>query len=271
MVHPSFILLASNTETQEAPLPAGHCSAVAKPMSHFVLHWRPPMITTAASTLLPEMSPMAHPSFILLASNPETQEAPLPAGHCSAVAKSMSHFVLHWRPPMITTAASTLLPEKAPPRFSDRQLQLLQRAHPVPSAHDPIRALPCFPLRCHVFSDRQLPLFHRAHPVPSIGPVLFLTLYKIRNPLVSTISTNHTIGQNRGCVDSHYMTLTGWHAKIYSAHIDVLFCCFSASRTSIRRATWPFWHFCHKKLTTYVELWWPLYLSLNRSFIYVFC
>ena len=44
------------------------------------------------------MSPMAHPSFLLLASNPETQEAPLPAGHCQAVAKSVSHLVQHWRP-----------------------------------------------------------------------------------------------------------------------------------------------------------------------------
>ena len=87
---------------------------------------------------------------------------------------------------MITTAARTILPEEAPPRLSDRQLQLFQRAHPVPSAHDSTCALRWFPLHCHVFSDRQLPLLHRAHPVPSIGPVLFLALYQIRNPFVST-------------------------------------------------------------------------------------
>jgi len=46
------------------------------------------------------------------------QEAPLPAGHCSAVAKSvLLHLaVLHWRPPMITTAARTILLIRPLPR-----------------------------------------------------------------------------------------------------------------------------------------------------------
>jgi len=39
-----------------------------------------------------------------------TQEAPLPAGHCPAVAKLVSHLIVrHWRPPMNTTATARIL------------------------------------------------------------------------------------------------------------------------------------------------------------------
>ena len=125
MSHSSIILLASTPEIQEAPLPAGYCpTVVAKSVST----GDPPMIETAAGTpLLPQVTayrqlqlsprrahpvpdrstsarplaapPMNHPTIILLASTPEIQEAPLPAGHRpTVVAKSVTRPAPHWRP-----------------------------------------------------------------------------------------------------------------------------------------------------------------------------
>jgi hypothetical protein len=120
MSHSSISLLASTPETQEAPLPAGHCpTVVAKSVST----GDPPMIKTAAGTpLLPQVTayrqyqlsprrahpvpdrstsarppaapPMSHLSIILLVPTPEIQEAPLPAGHRPTVMAAPHD----WRP-----------------------------------------------------------------------------------------------------------------------------------------------------------------------------
>jgi len=225
MAHPRFIFLASNLETQEASLPAGHCPAVTKSELHFVLHWRPPMTTTAARILLPQeaplppgyyppvaksvvshlvprwrpaddyngsshlnanMSPMDHPSILtLLASSPETDEAPLPPGHCIAVAKSVvSHLVPHWRPAdfqyqrpadpatFFRPPASALLASPPCAFGSPSKLRLALLSPPLPRLLRPpasarLPSPPCAFIRTyaipHVLSDRESSCFNQTY------------------------------------------------------------------------------------------------------------
>ena len=144
MSHSSIILLASTPETQEAPLPAGHCpTVVAKSVST----GDPPMIKTAAGNLL------------------LPQGASPPAGPCLTVAKSVST----GDPPIITTAAGTpLLPQVT----AYRQYQLSpRRAHPAPdrsiSARPPAAPPMSHPSIILLASNPDIQLSpRRAHHVP---------------------------------------------------------------------------------------------------------
>ena len=158
---------------------------------------------------------MSHPSIILLASTPEIQEAPLPAGQCPTV---MAKSVSTGDPPMITTAAGTLLPPQGaspplgscfpvaksvsagdPPMITTaagtlllpkvtayRQLQLSpRRAHPVPdrstSARPPAAPPMSHPSIILLASNPEIQL-NLCSPLRSTCALL-KTLYQMRNPL----------------------------------------------------------------------------------------
>ena len=123
---------------------------------------------------------MSHSSIILLASTPEIQEAPLPAGQCPTV---MAKSVSTGDPPMITTAAGTLLLPKV---TAYRQLQLSpRRAHPVPdrstSARPPAAPPMSHPSIILLASNPEIQL-NLCSPLRSTC-ALQKTLYQMRNPL----------------------------------------------------------------------------------------
>jgi hypothetical protein len=172
MAHPGIILLASSPEPQEAQLPAGHCPAVAKSVSHSVPHWRP------ADDYNGSLHLTAAPG------------SPAPCRSLLAVAKSVSHSVPHWRPAddyngslhltAVPTGPAMILRPPAPALLSSQlcafgspyNLRLALLPSPLPRLlRPPASALPMSPTcafnrTCailHVISDRESLCFNQQY------------------------------------------------------------------------------------------------------------